>query len=217
VIGDHDKNEDLMFGREAWMTVATSADDEIRERILTGYKDGKPFTPYVPTLALPSDINTVLDFGCGLGRNFPYLKGVARSVAGFDLPPMIERCRRSAADGVDLLAADWDQLKVLRVDLIFASLVLQHIEPAPVRLFLQDFSRMTPCVYLLTRNTTDFGENLFDIVAETELFVPGECVEVEHDPATHQLQVMGRSSFDEARRGGGDRHFEVLLRSARPK
>jgi SAM-dependent methyltransferase len=202
-----------MFGRDAWMTVAASADDEIRERILTGYKDGKPFTPYIPTLALPSNLDSVLDFGCGLGRNFPFLTAAARSVTGFDLPPMIERCRGSAADRVDLLSADWDRLKGASFDLIFASLVLQHIEPAPVRLFLRDFSRMTPCVYLLTRNTTDFGENLLGIIAETGLFVPGEWVEVEHDPATHQLKVMGRSSFDEARRRDGDRHFEVLLRT----
>ena len=206
-----------MSGRDAWMTVAGGADDEIRERILTGYKDGKPFTPYVPTLPLPANIDSVLDFGCGLGRNFPYLKGVARSVAGFDLPPMIERCRSSAPDAVDLLSAEWDQLKVLSFNLIFASLVLQHIEPEPVRLVLRDFSRMSPCVYLLTRNTTDFGENLFDIIAETELFVPGECVEVEHDPDTHQLQVMGRSSFDAARRSDGNRHFELLLRSGQER
>jgi SAM-dependent methyltransferase len=204
-----------MFGREMWMSVASEADEEIRERILTGYKAGKPFTPYVPTVRLPSHIDSVLDFGCGLGRNFPYLKGVARTVAGFDLPPMVERCRISAADAVDLLSADWDQLKVLSFDLIVASLVLQHIEPAPVRLFLRDFSRMTSTVYLLTRNTTDFGENLLDIVAETELFAAGECIEVEHDPVTHQLHVIGRTSFDEARCCAGDRHFELLLRSTR--
>ena len=80
-----------MFGREMWMSVASEADEEIRERILTGYKDGKPFTPYVPTV--------------------------------------------------------WDQLK--------------------------------------------------------------------HDPVTHQLHVIGRTSFDEARCCAGDRHFELLLRSTR--
>ena len=211
------KDEDFMlgheFGREMWMSVAGEADEEIRERILTGYKDGKPFIPYVPTLHLPSSINSVLDFGCGLGRNFPYLKSVARTVAGFDLPPMVDRCRISAADAVDLLSADWDQLKVLSFDLIVASLVLQHIEPGPVRLFLRDFSRMTSSVYLLTRSTTDFGENLFDVVAETELFAAGDCIEVEHDPVTHQLHLIGRMSFEEARRSDGSRHFEVLLRS----
>ena len=60
-----------MPGLNDWLSVARSADaDDVRERILSGYKDGKPFTPYVPTIALPSPADRVLDFGCGLGRNF---------------------------------------------------------------------------------------------------------------------------------------------------
>jgi hypothetical protein len=73
-----------------WVELAaTATDDELREKILTGFRDGKPFTPYSPTLALPSPIDGVLDFGCGLGRNFPYLKTIASRVVGFDLPEMI--------------------------------------------------------------------------------------------------------------------------------
>ena len=205
-----------MPGRDEWMAIAAEGDpDELRDRILTGYKAGKPFTPYVPTVQLPGPLSSVLDFGCGLGRNFPYLKRVARSVAGFDLPPMIERCRSSASDAVDLLSADWDQLKVLRFDLIVSSLVLQHIEPVPLRMFLRDFSRMAPAVYVLTRTGTDFSENVFEVIESTELFTAGTCVEVEHDTSTHQLQVVRESSFDEARSSQADRHFEVLLRSVR--
>jgi hypothetical protein len=69
-----------MAGRDDWMAVAEAASsDDIRERILTGYKDGKPFTPYVPTLPIRGMVGSVLDFGCGLGRNFPYLKRIAPS------------------------------------------------------------------------------------------------------------------------------------------
>ncbi|HEY6617501.1 MAG TPA: hypothetical protein VIZ32_23400, partial [Vicinamibacterales bacterium] len=83
-----------MAGIDDWLSVARADDpDDVRERILTGYRDGKPFTPYVPTLAMPASVTTVLDFGCGLGRNFPYLTSIAGEVVGFDLPPMIERCR----------------------------------------------------------------------------------------------------------------------------
>jgi SAM-dependent methyltransferase len=204
-----------MVGRDDWMSVADRADtDEIRERILTGYKDGKPFTPYVPTLPLRSGLGNVLDFGCGLGRNFPYLKQTARSVTGFDLPPMIEQCRRVATERVDLLSSDWDQIRALRFDLIFASLVLQHIEPDAVRTFLIDFARMSPEMYLLTRTRTDFDENLLDIVAETGLFVVDECVEVDHDAITHQLRALAATPFDAARRAGDGKHFELVLRRA---
>jgi 2-polyprenyl-3-methyl-5-hydroxy-6-metoxy-1,4-benzoquinol methylase len=196
------------------MAVADTADsEEIRERILTGYKDGKPFTPYVPTVPLPLDIGSVLDFGCGLGRNFSYLKRTARSVAGFDLPPMIEQCRRHASEEVDFLSSDWEDVRSRPFDLIFASLVLQHVEPDPLRTFLADFSRMAPVVYLLTRTRTDFDENLLDLIAAAGRFEVGECVDVDHDPVTHQLRVLGRTSFEAARRAGDERHFEMLLRS----
>ena len=204
-----------MPGRDDWLAVASGDEDEIRERILTGYKGGKPFTPYVPTLRMPAPLACVLDFGCGLGRNFPYLRRIAASVAGFDLPPMIERCRVSASEPIDLLTSDWDRLKLMSFDLIMASLVLQHIEPAPVRDFLRDFSRMAPAVYLLTRVRSDFDENILDVVVETQRYDAGECVEVDHDPVSHQLRVLGRMPFEDARSSGGDRHYEMLLKSRR--
>src|SRR5690348_16436338 len=134
-----------MTGRDYWLKVAESSDpDDLREHILTGFKDGKPFTPYVPTIELPAPIGRVLDFGCGVGRSFPFLKKVARHVTGFDLPPMIARCRALAAESADELLEDWQQVRTRRFDLIVCVLVLQHIEPANCRAFLTDFADMAP-------------------------------------------------------------------------
>lgn len=202
-----------MPGLEDWLTLARDGEpDDARERSLTGYKDGKPFTPYVPTVPLPP-VQSALDFGCGLGRNFPYLKQLARTVAGFDLPPMVDRCRQGGGGGtIDLLSSDWQQLRALRFDLIVCSLVLQHIEPKPVGTFLHDFASMTPLVYLLTRTITDFDENMLDVIAQTERFDAGDCVEVDHDPLTHHLKALQTVPFEEARRRR-DGHFELLLRA----
>jgi SAM-dependent methyltransferase len=200
-----------MPGATEWSSLAEFSDpDEIRERILTGFKDGKPFTPYVPTLALPSPLGDVLDFGCGLGRNFPLLNSLAARVTGFDLPPMIARCRTLAADRVHRLTDDWTALSAERFDLIYASLVLQHVDTDTCRRALAGFARMAPTVYLLTRARTDFGLRMFDLVADAGAFDPGECVEVEHDMSTHQLRVIRRVPFDVAR-ASDDGHFEVLL------
>lgn len=206
-----------MPGIDEWLSVARSADpDDLREHILSGYKDGKPFTPYVPTLTLPAPIEQALDFGCGVGRSFPYLKTIARHVTGFDLPPMIERCRTLAAEPIDLLSADWLEVRTHRFDLVFAALVLQHVEPVACLSYMRDFGQMASHVYLLTRLHNDFGPNVLDLVAESGAFEVEDCVEVDHDSETHQLRRLGRRSFNEARHQTGTGHYEVLLRSTVP-
>jgi SAM-dependent methyltransferase len=195
-----------------WLAIARAENaDDVREHILTGYKAGKPFTPYEPTIPLPP-CETVLDFGCGLGRNFPYLKRLARRVTGFDLPPMIARCRVLVDEPAIDLHDDWNDLRTDRFDLIFASLVLQHIDPAICGTYLSDFARMAPSVYLLTRAESDFDTNVLGLVGQTGLFVAGECVVVDHDPATHQLRVLGTTTFDAASRVTDGKHYELLLR-----
>jgi SAM-dependent methyltransferase len=202
-------------GVDDWLAVARADDiDDVRERILTGFRDGKPFTPYIPTLALPAALGRVLDFGCGLGRNFPYLTSIAREVTGFDLPPMIERCRAALAGGDTVhLSSDWGDVASQSYDLVVATLVLQHIETAPCRAFLEDFARIAPAVYLLTRVRSDFDVNVLELIAETGRFDAGVCVEVEHDPGTHQLRVLGERTFDEVRRAVDGGHYELILRS----
>ena len=202
-----------MAGRNDWLTVAREAsDDDLRERILTGFKDGKPFTPYRPTLELPSGVRTVLDFGCGLGRNFPFLKALGARITGFDLPPMIQRCRELAPVQADELASEWGSVRARNFDLIFATLVLQHVEPDSSRAYLADFARIAPAVYLLTRIDGDFGTRVLDDVVAAKVFEPGVCIQVDHDPSTHQLRVLGRRTFEDVRASGQPgEHYEVLL------
>ena len=196
-----------------WSAIAREANpDDLREHILTGFKEGKPFTPYVPTIPLPPAAS-ILDFGCGLGRNFPYLKTIAARVNGFDLAPMIARCRALAAEPVDDLFDDWNDLKTRRFDLIVATLVLQHIPPDACRSYLQGFAAMAPAVYLLSRTDSDFGTNVFADVAGSGVFDAGECVEVDHDPSTHQLRVLGRRRFEDLCGSSTSGHYEVVLRS----
>lgn len=201
-----------MPGRDEWLAIAEYTDEDLRERILTGYKSGKPFTPYVPTIELPP-VESVLDFGCGLGRNFPYLKGIARTVDGFDLPPMVERCREQATEAVASLVSDWIDVRRHRYDLVFASLVLQHIETEQCRELLGDFAGMAPHLYLLTRARSDFDAPVLDLVSEEGLYDARTCRIVDHDPETHQLRVIGETSFEVARRSPDDVHYEILLQS----
>ena len=45
------------------------------------------------------------------------------------------------------------------------------------------------------------------------MFDAGDCVVVEHDAETHQLRVVGSTTFDRASRSSGTEHYEVLLRT----
>ena len=201
-----------MTGRAEWESIAEASDaDELRERIFTGYKSGKPFTPYVPTIALPTPVNSVLDFGCGVGRNFPYLKSIAKEVVGFDVAPMIARCRELATETVDALTSDWEDVSHRRFDLVFASLVLQHVDTDACRAYLTDFAAMAPATYILTRLQSDFGENVFGLVGESGLFEVMECAEVEHDPVQHRLKQIGPRSFADVSKAAGNLHYEVVL------
>ena len=201
-------------GLNDWQSVARVANaDDLREHILTGYKSGKPFTPYVPTIQLPATFGSVLDFGCGVGRNFPYLKSVARQVSGFDLPPMISRCRALATESVDVLSDDWIEISSRPFDLIFAALVMQHVEPDSCRLYLADFARMAPLTYLLTRLQSDFGENVLRMVGDSGLFEIEECAEVDHNPVDHTLRQIGRRACAELQQSQDNLHYDVRLRS----
>jgi Methyltransferase domain len=203
----------IAMSLDDWLTAARADRDELRERILTGYKTGKPFTPYVPTIAIPSPVASALDFGCGLGRNFPYLTSVAERVEAFDLPPMIERCRETLPDTSVSLTDDWSEVKQRRYDLVFASLVLQHIETAACVEFLADFSRISPFTYLLTRGSSDFDVSILDLIADANLFEVEACAVVEHDSATHRLRQIALISFAAARTADSEAHYDLLLRS----
>jgi hypothetical protein len=111
------------------------------------------------------------------------------------------------------LSDDWNDVRARRFDLIFASLVLQHIETDTVRSYLADFAHMAPHTYLLTRNDSDFHANVLDLVAESGLFDAGDCTVVDHDPGTHQLRVLGTMTFDAARQSPAPAHYELLLTS----
>jgi hypothetical protein len=126
---------------------------------------------------------------------------------------MIERCRTLGTHPVAFLTSDWQEVSAQPYDLIVATLVLQHIETAACLAYLKDFARLAPVTYVLTRVRSDFDVNVLQLIADTGLFDAGVCVEVDHDPATHQLRVLGREAFDTLRLAGEGGHYEVVLRS----
>ena len=125
----------------------------------------------------------------------------------------VARCRELAPERIDVLTGDWAEVAARRFDLIYAALVLQHLETETCRARLEDFARLAPKTYVLTRLQSDFGRNVLGLVADSGLFEVEACAEVEHDPVQHQLRRVGERSFAEVSRASGDRHYEVRLKS----
>jgi hypothetical protein len=108
------------------------------------------------------------------------------------------------------LTSDWGHLREQRFDLVFASLVLQHIEPAAVRAYVADFARMAPAVYLLTRARNDFGPSTLSLV-DPGLWQWSQCTVVEHDDVSQQLRALGVVAAADVVDAADDRHFETVL------
>jgi SAM-dependent methyltransferase len=195
-------------GIDHWREVAAADEDSLREAILTGSSTGKPFTPYVPTFDIGHP-RRILDFGCGVGRNFPYLATIATQVVGFDLPEMIERARKLHWPPLVQLEAEWASVRKQSFDLVFASLVFQHMEPEALNRYLHDIFEAAPQCYVLTRGRHDFGGATMRYVAERVALPDGALVE--HDPDTNTLRRVATISGEEIAHLDDDRHVEVLV------
>jgi SAM-dependent methyltransferase len=127
-----------------WGAVATSRTLADLKTQITGV--GQQWQPNVMSDALskviraimaartrePEDPVTVIDFGCGLGRNLPLLRSVFHRVIALDIPEMTGRLRdeQAAAAGFryDAIYDDIDALlRAERVHFVYDSVVFQHI------------------------------------------------------------------------------------------
>lgn len=151
-----------MKAHKDWAEI--SEQERAKQLILTSYAKGQ--SDFDDAGVLDNDVekflflniegNNVLDFGCGLGRNFPLLKRKFSVVDGFDLPNMIELLKKDPnAELATDLYDSWEFARVNEYEAIFASLVLQHIEVDYLRKYLEDMTLMTDTLILLSRSWLD--------------------------------------------------------------
>ena len=98
---------------------------------------------------VPPEDGVALDFGCGVGRLSSALADRMGRVAGIDISePMLRTARdvipSSAAPRVSLILSSSPRIPLAdgSVDLVYSSLVLQHMPEVLARGYLREFSRV---------------------------------------------------------------------------
>lgn len=150
--------------------------------ILTGYKgDVESMPVYDTVMSKLNNKGSILDFGCGAGRNIAHLKNHYERVYGYDYPNMLEFVSRETREADNVyLSSDWDYISSLYWDEILYSLVLQHIHPEEMRHILTRLASRCSRHVIHSRTWVDYTfEDILPILKE---FFDIDMIEYYQDP-----------------------------------
>ena len=138
---------------------------------------------------------TVLDFGCGVGRNiFDFSQKIPIwKFYGYDNPQMVikaneysrQRFNMQVCDYSNLeLTSDWEVLKTMKFDWIYATLVFQHIYEDDLNIYLQDIRQMTKKLIVSGRRFNDDMveeryKNTWQIL-ENNVYCPSNAAQIKY-------------------------------------
>lgn len=108
----------------------------------------------------------ILDFGCGVGRNMIALSHSLPScqIYGYDNDMMLSQAKafvkqkyQQNIDEIEniRLFSDWADMKKQKFDLIYTTLVFQHIYEEPLSQYLKDIKGMTDTLLVESRRLND--------------------------------------------------------------
>jgi SAM-dependent methyltransferase len=109
---------------------------------------------------------SVLDFGCGVGRNIFDFSHKFKNwkFYGYDNPNMLKKAKeysikkfnKNIEDYPNIqLFSEWDTLTSFRFDCIYATIVFQHIHEKDLNNYLQDIKQMTNKLVVSGRRFND--------------------------------------------------------------
>jgi SAM-dependent methyltransferase len=199
------------FSHNGWDIIANGDIDEVADYILTGrtISDFSPDLSFIPMFGDVTKQLTILDFGCGIGRNTFGIALYARNwnIWGYDHENMIKRTSEyrdlkypNKLIGNAHFCSDWNAVRKMKFDAIFCSLVLQHILEKDLLSYIEDFKNITHRLIVSGRCFND-GENhpsTWSIIEKSGLFplefysgltkIPYnmECDPNEHNTAVYQ-------------------------------
>lgn len=163
------KHDFGIYARAAEFTL-----DALMNQIDSAVKLRKEFLPYREHFAKlggsTKEAFTVLDFGCGLGRNTVGIAAYGNKwqVTGYDCAEMLLRAREFYGKEMNneriTLESDWEKLQSKRFDAIYCALTLQQIKEEELLAYLADFARMTDRLVVFSRRLTDEFKNVWEMV-----------------------------------------------------
>ena len=178
----------LKYQKDYWKSFITSSQEDMLARDLNSSWDenSKSYStpteipePYLNYIKENVELNKVIDFGVGLGRNQQYLKSIFNEVHGFDLPEMIEKYKKTASKDSKLIhdASEFDN----NYSLLYETTVFQHMPPDEVIFYLTYLSYRAKYYFSHTRSYNDFfrnfknntgGVNIYHLIMATNCWEP---------------------------------------------
>lgn len=152
-----------------WAEIAKLPNTQVREYILTNHESQGWEASTVPLLNLIKDWvkldlnSSILDYGCGLGRNLIPLAAAGYHVHGFDTEAMIQAATPIVNSNKYKICL-YDDFQSIQhkadtstpFDMILVSLVAQHMHPDDIREAFSQFSKMSNKLLVTGRDWNDF-------------------------------------------------------------
>jgi len=169
----------VRFDNPAWSDIAKQSEDDIKEALITGYKSGKSYHPHhFYLIEQGTRVGSILDFGCGIGRNFESLGKHCENLYAFDLPEMIRACQKYSDYQGDVgVMFEWDEVITNRYDMTAVILCLQHLKNVEtLEHILLRLARSSTYLYVVSRSWQDGDKNnVFATIMDTGVWELLRC------------------------------------------
>lgn len=162
-----------------WDSVGEMALDDIISTILTGHSLNTIYSDEWITQFFPKKFSSLLDFGCGIGRNTFYysMKYPKSKVVGYDSVKMLKRIDEFYLAKYEVpkplnVSFDfhWPNISVQKFDIVVCLLVFQHIFEDDLLRYLFDLKRMTNFLIVSGRKFNDDNQkNTWGIIESAGL------------------------------------------------